>query len=379
MTRPNIIVIGGGIAGLSVAWHLVAHNHHVTVVESETVGSGASTKAAGMITPASEVHLGENILMECFLRCADYYNHFSQRITGGNPSAIDYHRNGSLLCAIDHNGQQELSRLANFQKDMGLGTEEISLAQLRLLEPQLTHKTSLAYFAKNEAHVDTTKLIDCLKINLIESGLCDILEHKAVQSFNFNGSQLTSVTLDHAEPTTLIADQVVLTTGLGLLQKNIHPDLELPLRAVKGQVLTFKLPEHTLSRPVRVYHRYPIYLVPRDDGRVVVGATSEEFSDTDITAGGALDLIYSAWQVLPQIYDAPIVSHVAGLRPATIDHKPIWGRTNIDNVFVLNGLYRHGIMASPYLARELVKLMMDQSTDMNLEEFSITRFARRSQ
>jgi glycine oxidase len=139
-------------------------------------------------------------------------------------------------------------------------------------------------------------------------------------------------------------------------------------------VVSVQCEKGTLSRPVRIYHRYPIYLVPRNDGRIVIGATSEEQSDENITAGGVLDLIYAAWQALPLVYEKPIVQTWAGLRPTTPDHKPIFGVGPHDNSYVLTGLYRHGIMLAPFAAKELVDLMNGKKMEMAWEEFSYGRF-----
>lgn len=376
MTRRSVIIVGGGLAGLSCAWHLVQSNIKVTLIERASCGGEATTKAAGMITPASEVHLGEHTLMRCFLNCADYYKSFANLITNNHPEHIDYQNKGSLLCAIDHNGKEELLRLTRFQRDMGLNTSELTKDELNDLEPHLTHKTVLAYFAKDEAHLDTAKLVHCLKSNLIDSGLCQILENRTIESVTIHNECLQSLSINDPESFTLTADQFILTQGLGHLPAELRNLFSLPLRAVKGQVLTVKPKTATLQRPVRLYHRYPIYLVPRADGRVVVGATSEEFSDTDNTAGGLMDLIYASWQALPDIYDAPVTQFVAGLRPALPDHKPVWGHTPLSNTFILNGLYRHGIMASPYLAKQLVRLMNDNEPEMNLSEFNLNRFNR---
>lgn len=372
MTRN--IIIGGGIAGLCTAYHLTQSGQKVTLIEAGEIGQKCSNKAAGMITPASEVHLGEDDLMTCFLRSSEYYDKFINDLTNDQPELVDFHRTGSLMCATDQDGGRELTRLAEFQRQMGLEVEELSNQELASLEPMLSHKTILALYSKAEAYVDNVKLLQQLKKSLLKSGLCDILENKKVTHIKFENDTIDKIIINENEPTELKADNYILTTGLKHDLKELNRVFSLPLRPVKGQTLTIQCAPKTINRPIRIYHRYPIYLVPRNDGQIVIGATSEELSDEFMTAGGLMDLIYAAWQALPIIYDSPVVETKVGLRPATPDHKPVVGQTPLKNLYVLTGLYRHGIMAAPYLSKQLVHMMNGEETEMNLEKFSINRF-----
>ncbi len=370
MNSVNNIVIGAGVAGLSIAHHLAQRGERVTLIDQGLCGHETTAKAAGMITPASEVHLGEANLMRCFLESREYWKDFSNTLTGDSPELIDYQDLGSVLCAINPDGTRELARLYNFQKEMGFNVEYVSKTKLTELEPLLSPRVTEAVFAKNEAHVDTLKLTRVLKQNLLDSGLCDIIENSFV-TVQHNGEKITGVTIGK-EKIALTAKNYFLACGLKHGIDSLDNVVKLPLRGVKGQILTIQSTPGTLTRPVRVSHRFPVYLVPRSDGRIIVGATAEEKTDTDVTAGGMLDLIYAAWQVLPQLYDCAIVETVAGLRPAAPDHKPIFGTTPLKNLFVLTGLYRHGIMAAPMLARDLVMLAL--GGENKWEEFDLRRF-----
>lgn len=372
----NNIVIGGGLAGLSVAYHLTLKKQNVTLIDEAQVGHKASTKAAGMITPASEVHLGEKTLMMCFLTAAEYYESFIARLTNSNPEAVDYVKRGSLMCATNNDGQRDLLRLAEFQRNMGLEVQNLTRAEVAEMEPLLSHRIIQAVYAKNEASIDNIKLVNALRAALIASGRCTIVENKKVYDVTWQGNSIQKITVGDKEKTELTADRFILATGLEHGIAALETELPLQMRPVKGQTLTLQCPPNTIRRPVRVYHRYPIYLVPRSDGRLIIGATSEELSDELNTAGGVMDLIYAAWQVLPTIYDSPIVETKVGLRPAAPDHKPILGKTHFDNLYTLTGLYRHGVMAAPYLSRELVNMMDDEHTELDLSEFSPARFAK---
>lgn len=368
------IIIGGGIAGLCTAYHLIQNGEHVTLIEEGRIGDKASSKAAGMVTPASEVHLSETELMKCFLECIDYYPSFVATLTDNQPDLIDYRRNGSLMCATDQDGQRELMRLFEFQKNMGLDTTEISPTEVATLEPMLAQRICYGLFAQNEACLDNIKLIAQLKRILLASDLCEILENQVVSQLVVKNDSVQKIFLGNSSGHTIEANRFILTTGVSHGINHLNDYLSLPLRPVRGQVLTVQCQPNTIHRPVRMYHRYPIYLVPRADGRIVIGATSEELAEEYVTAGGIMDLIYAAWQILPVIFDSAIVETNVGFRPASPDHKPIAGSTNVKNLFVLTGLYRHGIMAAPYLAKELVNLICDKETNLNWQEFSLDRF-----
>lgn len=370
----NVVVIGAGISGLCTAYFLTRKGHQVTLIDKSIVGSGASSKAAGMLTPSSEVHLGENSLVALFLNSCDHYTRFIEQITNGRPDLVDYQRKGSLQIATEPDGQKELIRLAEFQHKMGFHTKTLAKHQINDKEPFLSQRTLMAVYAEDEGCVDNRKLIQTLKQKLIESDLCTILENKSIAGITFQDRHIQSITLEGPEAQTLNADVFVCTTGVDSLHKDLANRVNIPLRGVKGQALEIQAKPGQIKHPLRIYHRYPIYLVPRSDGRIIIGATNEELTDQNVTAGGLMDLIYAAWQTLPFIYDCPVLDTWAGLRPTTKDHKPVIGKTNVSNLFMLTGLYRHGIMVGPYLARELVSLIEGEWTDMDLKEFSPERF-----
>jgi len=363
----SFVIVGGGIAGLSTAFHLIRAKQKVTVVDEFQTGQGVSHVAAGMITPASEVHLGETELMRTFLNASSYYTDFISTITEDNPDIVDFHRSGSLLCATESDGVNELCRLADFQNKMGFAINELNSTELKAREPYLSPRIIKAFYTQNEAYIDNVKLLSQLKAYLIHHG-CEIIENKKVVSFNQSDD---SIILSNPEPVTIKADCFILATGL---QNSVEGFPEIPMRSVKGQTVVVQANSGVIKQPTRVHHRYPIYLVPREDGRIVIGASSEEKSDNSETAGNIMDLIYGAWQALPLVYECPVIETMVGHRPAAPDHKPIVGRSLHNNLFVLTGLYRHGILAAPYLSKELANLILDKDTEIDWPIFSLERF-----
>lgn len=386
------VIIGGGIAGLSLAYHLLKKkNQHVVLIEAGSAGCKTSSRAAGMITPASEVHLGEEAWLGVMARACRAYPDFIADLSGGDPSLCDFHSNGTLLSAIDQDGVRELKQLAEFQTVLGLGVKLLEDAEIRLLAPLLSPRVVMALHATHEAHLDPVKLIEVLRRRLGETG-CVIYENTTVAGLTSDGGRVKGLSVCETRKKNLFtqtgknlrlgldtldisADAVVLATGIGHDILGLE-GLKLPLRPVKGQALCLAGKPGELPLPIRVMQRYPIYLVPREDGSIVIGATSEELSDEDVTAGGMLDLLYGAWQVLPLLYERRVIRTWAGLRPATPDHKPILGLGPLENLYLFLGLYRHGILTAPYIGRELACLIAGEATETPWREFALSRFEK---
>lgn len=373
MATDSIIIVGGGIAGLSVTYELtkLKPKQKLILVEAGKVGQGCSNKAAGLLTPATEVHLKDEAFLKTVLTSCEHYHSFAREITHNNVSKIDFQNQGSLLCAFENDGERDLNRLVDFKQTLGMKVVELNTAELKTKEPFLSHKITKAYYAPEEGCVDPILLMKLLQQEIKASG-CEILENTHVQDVTFQSENITSITLSNGE--TLPCAKLILTSGLNHNITSLKTAFPLPLRPVKGEALLLKLPKQILNHPLQIFHRYPIYMAPRRSGEIVVGATSEEKSDTDTTAGAVLDLLFSAWQVLPEIYEHQLVKTWAGLRPTTPDNYPVVGNTNINNLYCLLGLYRKGIMLAPYLAKELAQKICDKDTQLQWDLFRYDRF-----
>lgn len=367
-------VIGGGIAGLSLAYHLLKNtDQSVVIFEEDEIGAKASSKAAGMITPSSEVHLGETSLLALFLDAALYYKYFVDEITHGNRNFVDYREQGSLMCAFDQDGKRDLMRLYEFQKSMGIDVRELSRFEVRQYEGAISSRVTHSLYVDNEAAVNPVALMSCLRSLLKNHPRCQIRTHEKITHLEFKSDLVDSLHTESGQD--IHFDRYIVTTGLSHGIESLEMRVPMPMRSVKGQVVALKGPQGLIERPVKVMHRYPIYMVPRNNGDLVIGATSEENQDPYVTAGGVLDLLYAAWQALPDVYDFPIVETRVGHRPSTPDHKPILGKTSYKNLWVATGLYRHGIMLAPFVGKELADIMLGKLADLHWEEFSVKRFS----
>lgn len=372
MTR-SIVILGGGIAGLSVAYELtkLSSDLQITLIEQDKLGQACSEKAAGMLTPASEVQLKDKSFLNMVLSSVNHYSGFVRELTHNDPQKVGFQMRGSLMCALDADGLAELQRVAEFKMAMGLKVVELSQSELKTKEPAISHKLTGAFYAPDEGCVDNIALMKHLTQELQAAGV-RILENTSAVSADIANETLVGLTLSSGE--TLKPNDVVLCTGLTHNIAGLHEAFPLPLRPVKGEALAIQLKSGIVNHPIQLYQRYAAYLVPRPNGELIVGATSEERSDTNTTAGAILDLLFAAWQVFPEIYEQPLLRTWAGLRPTTPDNYPVVGQTNLKNLSCLLGLYRKGIMLAPYLGGQLAKQLTDQETELDWQKFSFNRF-----
>lgn len=371
MNEP-IIIIGGGVTGLSIGWHLVRLGAKVALFEKEKVGSGASCSSAGMITPASEVRFGETDLLDLFKASLEYYPQFITDVQESSRQSTDFHKTGSLMIAIDCDDEADLNRLYDYQKELGLDVSMLSKERVLELEPLLSPNIFSAIEAPGEFFLDSTKLVLTLKDAFIREG-GELFEQTIISRIDIKNNRVLAVGTDQGA---YRGFPIVMASGLECSFEGLPDDLKIPLRPVKGQAFDLQMPKGVvgLSRAIRTIHRYPVYIVPRSDGRITIGATLEEMGmNRDVTAGALLDLIYGAWKILPSVYDMPLVKTWAGLRPASRDHAPILGTTNIDGLIVAMGMYRHGILLCPLVGRLIANLILQEDDSPFLKRFALNR------
>lgn len=369
--KNKIIIVGAGIAGLSIATYLVRGGAKVVLIDKGIAGGETSQAAAGMITPVSEVRFGEENLLKLFLASLSYYPQFIADVELAAGITTDFYANGSLMIAIDQDDEAELTRLFDYQKSLGLDVKIVEGNSVAVREPLLTSQCALALETPGEYCVDNLRLIQALKNVFVRRG-GQLMENTTVQKIQVKNQKVTGVVINKR---VIMADKVVMATGVSNSLPGL--DLAIPLRPVKGQALELKNRARvSLTRPVRTLHRYPVYLVPRSDGRIIVGATSEEMGlDARVTAGAQLDLLYGAWKIMPSIEDMEITHTWVGHRATTPDHAPILGPCGIDGLILAMGLYRHGFLLSPIIGKLMSELLINEKFSEFFDQFGISRFA----
>ena len=353
--KANIAIIGGGIAGLSAAWALQNKGAGITLFEAGEVGQGCSHKAAGMITPISETHFGEEKLLKLFLNSLALYPEFVKNIEKASGLEVDFHQTGSLLVAIDPDDEKELQRLYNYQKELDLPTTWLTKEEVLNQNPFLSPNIQAGIRAHKELFLSNRKLIRALKKALQDNGAM-ILENQRVEDLYIENEQCKGVVCAEQKQT---FEQVVVCSGLQNQFPSLPHDVLPALHPVKGQALCLKTTgPYQFDMAVRTIHRYPVYLVPRADGHLIVGATMEDMGyDETVTAGAMMDLLYATWRIFPASYEFPLVETWAGLRPATNDRKPVIGPTRIKALSCALGLYRHGFLLAPMVGKLIAEVI----------------------
>ncbi len=370
----QIGVIGGGIAGLACARELASRGADVVIVERARVGAGASRAAAGMLAPLVEARLVENRLAQFGMAAIAAYPDYVQELQEETGSMVDLRREGTLLVATDRDEGEMLRHRYAEHVALGLPVEQLNGYECRQLEPQLSPGIPGGLYSPQDLQIDNRRLLEALFESCRKRGVT-VLEEQGVGEFADTSGRLVY----RGATVTIHADTWVVATGamgpapggmLSWLHEAVHPEKGQIIRLDQSQ---WPLVEHVVRSP-------RMYLVPKSDGRLVLGASAEDRGfDDSITAGQIFELLRAAWECIPGIYELPIVETTVGFRPATVDHHPIIGATEIPGVFVATGYFRHGILFAPLGARVLAAAVeggtrMGADESQWLELFSPERF-----
>jgi glycine oxidase len=367
----DVVVVGGGAIGLAVAWRAAQAGMAVTVVD-DAPGRGASWAAAGMLAPVTEVHYGERQLLDLNLASAARWPSFAAELeeAGGRP--VGYRPGGTLAVARDADDNAALEDLYQFQLRCGLEVERLRSRECRQLEPGLAPGIRGGVLAAGDHQVDNRALVEALLVACDRAGVR--LVEGRVAELTLEGDRVTGVVLVGGERQA--AGAVVLAAGcwsgrVGGLAAEVLP----PVRPVKGQLLYLRGPA---DRPLcsRNVRGLEVYVVPRGDGRVVVGATVEEQGfDTQVTAGAVHDLLRAALELLPDVAELELAETVVGLRPGSPDNAPMLGPAGPDGLVVATGHYRNGILLTPVTADAIAELLATGRVPELIAPFGPERFA----
>jgi glycine oxidase len=368
----DIIIVGGGVIGLSVAWHLARRGESVVVLERGQLGSQASGAAAGMLAPLAEGK-GPGPLVDLGLASLACYPSLVNSLreeTGLDP---EFAGPGMLRVALDERADQALRAAFAWQSGAGLPLTLLTAEEARRLEPALSPATRLAVLSTAEKHVEPWRLVRALALATVRRG-GRILEDTPVTGFEFGpgepGQRVTAVGTTAGQ---VPCGRVVIAGGAWTEGIARWLDASLPIFPVRGQILALAcLPpqlRHTVYTPGG-------YLVPKTNGRVVVGATEEHAGfASHPTAAGVQGLLRMARELMPALSDAPFQSAWAGLRPATPDGLPLIGPlAHWDNVILAAGHFRNGILLAPITAEVVAHGLMAGEWSALAGHFRADRF-----
>ena len=367
----DVLIVGGGTIGLGIGFELVRRGTPVTIFERDKAGRGTSYQAAGMLAPDAEIEFEEQTLYDANRESLRRWPDFVDRVEAASGQSVDYRDEGTLIVADDRDAAEALERLYTFQREQGLDVEWLTGEEAKEIEPFVAPRLSAAVYAPSDHQVDNRRLIDALRTAFEAEG--GTLHEDTPIDAVVPDAEAPAVRTTNGEQ--VVGGRIVVAAGVWSRELDgLTPDATPPVRPVKGQMIQMRR-----KRPFDLQHvvRGPeAYLAPKSDGRIVMGATSEERGfDTTVTAGGLYDLLEGGWEVVPGIRDLPVDETWAGLRPATRDHAPLLGETTAPGVVMATGHYRHGILLTPITAEEIARLIRTGETSDWLQPFSPRRFS----
>ncbi|MER5877099.1 glycine oxidase ThiO [Streptomyces sp. NPDC060235] len=371
----DVLVIGGGIIGLVTAWRAAQRGFTTALVDPEP-GGGAAQVAAGMLAAVTELHYGEETLLGLNLASARRYPDFAAELTEATGQDLGYRRCGTLAVALDADDRAHLRELHALQSRSGLDSEWLTGRECRRLEPMLAPGVRGGLRVDGDHQIDPRRLAAAL-VTACERAGVSIHRTWAERLTVVRDRAAGVVTSDGAERG---ADQVVLAGGsLSGQLAGVPDDVLPPVRPVKGQVLRLTVPQRYapfLNRTVRAVVRGGhLYLVPRENGELVVGATSEELGwDTTVTAGGVYELLRDAHELVPGITELPLTETRAGLRPGSPDNAPLLGPTALDGLLLATGHFRNGVLLTPVTGDAMAHVLTTGELPDEARPFSPRRF-----
>jgi glycine oxidase len=373
ISKPKVAIIGAGVVGLGIAWRLAARGAFVEVFDRGATGAGATHAAAGMLAACAEAEPGEEALIELGRESQARWPLFAAELQQASGIDVELRTEGTLVVALTADDRVRLHHQLDFQHKLGLPLQWITPAETRRREPHLAGKIAGAVWSPEDHQVDNRKLASALRIAAEGKGAM-IREHTPVKEILITGGRADGIIL--ADETRVAADVVVLAAGAwsrGIA--GLPQELRPPVRPIKGQTLALRMDpaapllNHVIWAP-------GVYLVPRRNGRLIVGATVEEKSfDTSLTAGGLLTLLEAAWRVVPSIEELPIEEMWVGHRPGSRDDAPILGYGPVEGVIYATGHHRNGILLAPVTADTMARLVLEGALDPAVRPFGFERFA----
>jgi glycine oxidase len=370
----DVVVIGGGVIGLSVAWRAQQRGLATLVLERDALASGATHAAAGMLAPVSEARLAERELLALSRASAARYPAFVEELvalTGQDPG---YRACGTLAVARDRDEAEALEREQAEREALGLPVERLRASEARRREPALAPTLRLALSMPDDHAIDPRALAAALAVAVQRSGGV-VRERTPVARVAVDAGELVEG-VELLDGERIAASQVVLAAGawVGVLD-GLPEHARVPVRPVKGQILRLRDPAGP-GLLTHVLRMQPGYIVPRGDGRYVLGATMEEQGfDTAPTAGGVFELLRDAVELVPGVSELTIDELTAGLRPGTPDNAPVLGAGALDGLQWAAGHFRHGVLLAPITAELLAASLAGEELPPLAAPFAPGRFA----
>ena len=369
--KTDVVIAGAGVIGLSIAHELLCRGTRVTLVDPRQPGMGASWASAGVLAPQGARPFHRPYLDLC-LSSRDLFADWSAKLLEETGIDIEYRTEGGLQVAFDDAESEELGQRYRHQLDLGLPVEQLSGEEVRAFEPMLSPETRCGLLFEGMHQVENRRLVQALFAAVRARG----------GEFRI-GNPVTDLIVRRNRAAGIVvpgerigAERVVVAAGAwsGLLKW--IPGSPPPVQPVRGQMVCV---DGSGVPPLgRVIYGPEQYLVPRRDGRVLLGATVEKTGfDASVTAGGVSDVIREGLRMAPGLAEAPVVETWAGLRPMSKDGKPILGPADLERLVLATGHFRNGILLAPITGRLIADHLEHGAVPPAMAPFLPDRFDRK--
>lgn len=387
-TTADVVVVGGGVIGLAIARSLVRRNARVLLIErGEMLGAESSRAAAGMLAPQSEANRADEFFA---LACAsrEMYPSFAESLREETGIDIELERTGTLYLAFTEKDEREIRHRYQWQKQAGLGVEYLTAEEVRALEPCVSPLVRAALLFPFDVQVENRRLVGALVASL-ENSNTQIWTGANVEALRIADGRTLGVETSRGF---VRAPVVVVACGAwtsfikvknasgdhngesGGVSSNNDEALTASIRPMRGQMLCFQ----TQERAVRhVLYSPRGYLVPRLDGRVLAGSTTEDAGfDKRVTDAGTRAILTHVGEIAPALIDEmQLIDSWAGLRPYAADEQPIIGADrDVRGLFYATGHYRNGILLAPITGEVVAEMILENTSSPLVEAFTPDRF-----
>ena len=368
-TPTDIIVVGAGVIGCAVAHELARRGTSVQVVDDRTAGMGATQASAGVLAPYIEASDG-SALLALTSRSLDLFDDFVASATAASGMRVGYRRTGTLDVALTDEAMRRFVATADALTRRGVDVELVDSLAARAREPHLTADVVGGLSIPSHGFVVAGELTRALAAAARRHG-AQLVEHGRVRRISALGDEIVV----HTDRGSLSSNGVVLAAGSWAGQVDVDGAERVPVRPVRGQLLHLGWQGPPLRR---VTWSERCYLVPWDDGTLLVGATVEDAGfDERTTLAGVHDLVEAAVELTPHAWTASFQAAKVGLRPATPDELPVIGRSAVlPNLMYATGHYRNGVLLAPLTAKLVADAILDNKQDPMLEATRPQRFGR---
>jgi len=366
MKKFDAAIAGGGVIGGAIALELARAGLPVALFDRQQPGREASWASAGILSPAPESP-GMVALVPLGKASLALYPEYVAEVEEISGKSTGFRPKGTLEALFSRDARAELSTIIALHHGMGLRAEPLRAEDARELEPALSEEVEAAVLRPEEASVDNRALTAAILEAGQRSGV-EIFSGNGVKAIWREGNRCAGLILQNEK---VEAKWTIIAAGcFSAAIDGIAP--YAPVRPAKGQMAAMRADDLKIER---VLWSEKIYLVPRNDGRIVAGATVECAGfDKHNTAGGIEKILSAAINLAPGLANARIEETWAGLRPDSPDHLPILGPTDIDGLLVATGHFRSGILLTPITARLIREWISEQRVSVDWDRFSPLRF-----